>query len=516
MEKNSLEQFASQIIEKNHYSKKMKILHLYTMLLSFLTFCIMVDYETIWQGNRTWMLVLLFLSMVHMILYSMEFTDAYTKVEGAKKRGEQKLSECRYQMPFSFGDYLGFVKSQYYKTVFLIRILFLGGSILGMFLGVEFDKSAKRLHYVFTMPENYETVFLTIVLLQFGVLVVLISSFFLYQSFTVNGFLDERHCKKRDGQKGKNGLYIRRGVTVLSIVITVSVIFYMLLKRDSDVIYTIIFMGMLAFLICLYLPIRFWYIVLLGVGIFLLYCYLQKKKKQENGNVTKKQGIGPNKKLVVLLHGIGFLALEVGILALSVFGYNVYIESDMAGYFTNDIAEYGEFDGHYEYEEGDRWTGLFLFPETLSENATEVEYCYYSHPMFLDSGYEIYLDATYPKMEFDAEVQRLKEISCTVTLNQKGESVTNRVQYVEGQCPYPAYVTICDYGGVYEYALVDEENCRIIYVYMQYVMNAYTPKKYHLVRGNDRIEGLEQNYFEGGFHLYYAEDENGDYPYYAD
>ena len=84
----------------------------------------------------------------------------------------------------------------------------------------------------------------------------------------------------------------------------------------------------------------------------------------------------------------------------------------------------------------------------------------------LDIEATIILDCRYEEYMYDAEVRRLKGLS--MTLKSGGHKTINYVKLDEKSYHYPAYVTIDGFGNNYEYALLDEENLRIIYVYLAY------------------------------------------------
>lgn len=55
-----------------------------------------------------------------------------------------------------------------------------------------------------------------------------------------------------------------------------------------------------------------------------------------------------------------------------------------------------------------------------------------------------------------------------MTIRSGGEEYTNRVCYDSDSYNYPAYITIDGFADTYEYALIDDTNHRIIYVYLAY------------------------------------------------
>ena len=75
--------------------------------------------------------------------------------------------------------------------------------------------------------------------------------------------------------------------------------------------------------------------------------------------------------------------------------------------------------------------------------------------------------------------ERLKKISFTIT-HYDGQIFTNNVMYDGNSYPYPAYVTNDGFGSTYEYALIDRDGGRIVYIYAAYVMPDGFPYKEYL------------------------------------
>ena len=47
-------------------------------------------------------------------------------------------------------------------------------------------------------------------------------------------------------------------------------------------------------------------------------------------------------------------------------------------------------------------------------------------------------------------------------------SFTNYIMYDENSYDYPSYITIDGFSNNYEYALIDKDNLKIIYIYLVY------------------------------------------------
>jgi hypothetical protein len=130
-------------------------------------------------------------------------------------------------------------------------------------------------------------------------------------------------------------------------------------------------------------------------------------------------------------------------------------------YETENIKDYGVYQGHIPAEEGGLFaqhSQLLVFPERIAEEFKVNKYYYRCSAFGIDNTYQLILDYQLPPDAFEDEIGRLGALSITY----KGE-----VKYVKEDSenfPYPAYVTMFTKHGDYEYALIDESNCRIIAV----------------------------------------------------
>lgn len=71
---------------------------------------------------------------------------------------------------------------------------------------------------------------------------------------------------------------------------------------------------------------------------------------------------------------------------------------------TDDIAEYGDFEGFRGYSK------LDVFPRQIDEDMEVQEYYYSCADTFLDPAAQIYLECSYDKTGYDEETERLSEI----------------------------------------------------------------------------------------------------------
>jgi transcriptional regulator with XRE-family HTH domain len=125
------------------------------------------------------------------------------------------------------------------------------------------------------------------------------------------------------------------------------------------------------------------------------------------------------------------------------------------------------YDKTYLEEEfsGDMTSHFFLFPDD-TDNAEEADFWYEYKTGLLDTDGSFFLTAVYSDEDFAEEIERISEITCTV--NDGEEDITQAVIYDEDMYNYPAYIAIDGYTHNYEYALIDHDNNRIVYVLLGY------------------------------------------------
>ena len=89
--------------------------------------------------------------------------------------------------------------------------------------------------------------------------------------------------------------------------------------------------------------------------------------------------------------------------------------------------------------------------------------------LFDTEGY-IFLSATYEDDEFKKETERLSKISCTVfeTNREDSDYHIENIIYDTETYNFPAYVASDGFGRGYEYALIDNDNNRIMYVLLSH------------------------------------------------
>ncbi|MCR5409488.1 MAG: helix-turn-helix domain-containing protein [Lachnospiraceae bacterium] len=177
--------------------------------------------------------------------------------------------------------------------------------------------------------------------------------------------------------------------------------------------------------------------------------------------------IANNKKLTVLIIVlIAILFLVVLRYLLGMLFVMAFLVLDYASPMKR-VEGIENYDKSYLEEEfsGDMTSHFFLFPDDLSETE-EADFWYEYKTGLLDTDGSFFLTAVYSDENFADEIERISEVTCTV--NNDVEDITQAVIYDEDMYNYPAYIAIDGYTHNYEYALIDEDNNRIIYVLLGY------------------------------------------------
>lgn len=168
-------------------------------------------------------------------------------------------------------------------------------------------------------------------------------------------------------------------------------------------------------------------------------------------------------------------------------------------YRTQDIAEYRNFSGHLEMEESDLFSGVLIFPETISEQMEDVIYVYECGSLVLDNNYFIYLECVFDKEEFEKEAERIKKLS--VTYN--GE--TKNIIPEENAFEYPAYVSVYDEELLHmEYVLLNESEGKMVYVYSQ--LNPDSDEKIAQEYRKKENVDFENAVLNDGYNMYFFEE----------
>ena len=134
----------------------------------------------------------------------------------------------------------------------------------------------------------------------------------------------------------------------------------------------------------------------------------------------------------------------------------------------DDITKYGEFFGR-----AGSISEYLVFPKQIPESATNITYkSLWNDISLIDPTIQIYLEYELNEEDYAAEIQRISEARLEEGIYQVWEDKENFI--------YPAYVATDGYSNEYEYVLMDDENHRLIYVYLWHELrvNIKFNKKY--------------------------------------
>lgn len=167
---------------------------------------------------------------------------------------------------------------------------------------------------------------------------------------------------------------------------------------------------------------------------------------------TKKE------KIIAIIGVVVGAMLYIGLI-VAVTGFIFSYSGLYSRYETENISEYGNYEGHVEMEAEELFSHrslLRIFPEKIKDSYKVNQYYYCCGSAGFDNMYQLVLDYELPKDEFEEEVDRLSQLS----VEYNGQ--THSVIYDTANFKYPAYVTMFTKHSDYEYALIDEANNRII------------------------------------------------------
>ena len=140
---------------------------------------------------------------------------------------------------------------------------------------------------------------------------------------------------------------------------------------------------------------------------------------------------------------------------LSPLGNDSYHAEGAANYHKHDIIK--KFSGDLDSD-------LSVFPDEILTDQTEYT-ADFSTDLFDTDGTMI-LVCIYDDQQFSDEITRLQSLSKTILFDD--EQYTNGILYDADSYSYPAYITIDGFGNTYEYALIDQAERKIVYVYLAY------------------------------------------------
>ena len=174
--------------------------------------------------------------------------------------------------------------------------------------------------------------------------------------------------------------------------------------------------------------------------------FVKKEKRRERMKIAVS---------VVLSFGLAiFLAFAIPAGILGAITLPLWIT-----HTSEDISDYdrGSFKGD---------SGFLIFPEEVREDRVTEYYYSYREGLF-DEDVQLYLQCEYTPEEFQEECLRLEQAH--VIYRDGGQRRRNGTRYNTGDYMLPAYEAIQGVDHAYEYALLDEENGRIDYIFLQFV-----------------------------------------------
>lgn len=155
----------------------------------------------------------------------------------------------------------------------------------------------------------------------------------------------------------------------------------------------------------------------------------------------------------------GLIGIMIPFVTAAVWLAIVGLKNDLAAnatVYTDEIADYGKFEEYQGISE------LALFPkqgESEAFAATIQKYVYECDKNSLFQECQIYLECQYTEEHYIQEVERLQQIA--------GQDTGLEVIYTEKDFEYPAIYAMINAESCNEYALLMEEENKIIYVYLQ-------------------------------------------------
>lgn len=171
-----------------------------------------------------------------------------------------------------------------------------------------------------------------------------------------------------------------------------------------------------------------------------------------------------------------------------------------------NYKEYNDIDNYSNYlinlrDNTDAHSYLSIFPNEIINNNVE-EFIYLSEDGLFDGDYLFYLVVSYDKDSYYNEINRISNI----TINYK--NLEKKILFSKDGFSYPAYISIFDNNGSFEYALVDEENYRIVYIFNQFFMwdKIEINKNYEPIDYDVPIKDIKRE----GYNMYYFFNKNGD------
>lgn len=152
-----------------------------------------------------------------------------------------------------------------------------------------------------------------------------------------------------------------------------------------------------------------------------------------------------------------------------------------------------------KYLETDGFISYFsIFPNKAEIKGDIIDYHYFDYQ--LKDGDEIYLEVTYTRDSFDEEILRLEAVKY-FSEKFKYENAVKKDDCILFN--YITYISIYNYNGRYEYACVDPNSYRIVYITLDEMSlerisfdEMYLPKTYYIHDLNYADDNIDPYYFD--------------------
>ena len=181
----------------------------------------------------------------------------------------------------------------------------------------------------------------------------------------------------------------------------------------------------------------------------------------------------------------------------AVFGFGLLIIFFLYIFFIGSITIRTESNDYCNFESFQGYSNLEIFPSNPKEISELTDYYYRCIDTFMDPTCKIFMECRFVNDEtFEEECSRLSQIK------KKKDSQINEVQYSETLFQYPAYIAMYDWSSCYEYALILEEENKIVYVFLQ-GNSQRVDKNYMPLNRNNENSNFSIYSFDGSFELKY-------------
>ncbi len=193
---------------------------------------------------------------------------------------------------------------------------------------------------------------------------------------------------------------------------------------------------------------------------------------------------------------IKILLLIISILIVCILLVLFLYKKDVKSY--NDLDKYEEYLDHLR-NNSDARSRLFIFPDKINKDKVE-SFEYLTQEGLFDGSYLFYIVVNYDEKEYNKEEERIKNI-------KRIYNGKNKYILKAEDLKYETYITICDGMDTYEYAMLDNDNKKIAYVFRQlFNANNKLDKDYVL---NYIVPRENRDKYSPGYNMYYFYDDYG-------